>query len=173
MGQIYTVGPNEALVVSGGCFGSREKRTVVGGWAWAWALVSDVQTLSLEVMTLSPKCESVETSKGVPLTVTGVAQVKVIKDDNLLKTACEQFLGLESSDIEDILIQTLEGHLRSILGTLTVEEVFKDRDKFAKLVREIAAPDVGRMGIEILSFTIKDVQVKSAVNFILVGIQGQ
>jgi len=53
--------------------------------------------------------------------------------------------------------QTLEGHLRAILGTLTVEEVYKDRDQFASLVREVAAPDVGRMGIEILSFTIKDV----------------
>ena len=42
-------------------------------------------------------------------------------------------------------------------GTLTVEEVYKDRDQFASLVREVAAPDVGRMGIEILSFTIKDV----------------
>lgn len=42
-------------------------------------------------------------------------------------------------------------------GTLSVEEVYKDRDQFAALVREVAAPDVGRMGIEILSFTIKDV----------------
>ena len=44
-----------------------------------------------------------------------------------------------------------------LLGTLTVEEVYKDRDQFASLVREVASPDVGRMGIEILSFTIKDV----------------
>jgi len=157
MGQIHTVGPNEAMVVSGGCFGSREKRTIVGGWAWAWALVSDVQQISLEVMTLNPKCESVETKQGVALTVTGVAQVKVIKEGDLLKTACEQFLGVEPDEIQDILIQTLEGHLRAILGSLTVEEVYKDRDTFAKMVREVASPDVGRMGIEILSFTIKDV----------------
>ena len=63
MGNVYTVGPNEALVVSGGC-GTREKRTVVGGWAWAWAFVSDVQNISLEVMTLNPVCESVETAAG-------------------------------------------------------------------------------------------------------------
>jgi len=80
-----------------------------------------------------------------------------MKKDDLLKIACEQFLGVESSEIEDQLLQTLEGHLRSILGTLTVEEIYKDRDTFAKLVREVASPDVGRMGIEILSFTIKDV----------------
>lgn len=157
MGQIFTVGPNEALIVSGGCFGPRVKRTIVGGWAWAWSCVSDVQTISLEIMTLNPKCESVETAKGVAVTVTGVAQVKVIKEDDLLKTACEQFLGKDPREISDILLQTIEGHLRAILGTLTVEEIYKDRDTFAQMVREVASPDVGRMGIEILSFTIKDI----------------
>jgi len=157
MGQIHTVGPNAALVVSGGCFGPRIKRTIVGGWAWAWSCVSDVQTISLEIMTLNPRCESVETAKGVAVTVTGVAQVKVIKEDDLLKTACEQFLGKDPHEIAGILLQTIEGHLRAILGTLTVEEIYKDRDTFAQMVREVASPDVGRMGIEILSFTIKDI----------------
>merc|ERR1712117_146117 len=63
----------------------------------------------------------------------------------------------KEDEITETILQTLEGHLRAILGTLTVEEVYKDRDMGANLVREIAAPDVGRMGIEILSFTIKDV----------------
>ncbi|XP_061394283.1 flotillin-2 isoform X1 [Musca vetustissima] len=128
-------------------------------------------------MTLNPMCESVETSQGVPLTVTGVAQCKIMKSskygkmddemmnvyyfhhqaDELLGTASEQFLGKSVSEIKQTILQTLEGHLRAILGTLTVEEVYKDRDQFAALVREVAAPDVGRMGIEILSFVIKDV----------------
>merc|ERR1719234_322849 len=108
-------------------------------------------------MTLNPLCDNVETKQGVPLTVTGVAQVKIMKDPQLLEIAAEQFLGKKEDEITDTILQTLEGHLRAILGTLTVEEVYKDRDQFANLVREIAAPDVGRMGIEILSFTIKDV----------------
>merc|ERR1719193_1471775 len=108
-------------------------------------------------MTLNPVCDNVETKQGVPLTVTGVAQVKIMKNPELLGIAAEQFLGKSEGDITDTILQTLEGHLRAILGTLTVEEVYKDRDQFASLVREIAAPDVGRMGIEILSFTIKDV----------------
>merc|ERR1719466_152297 len=108
-------------------------------------------------MTLNPICDNVETKQGVPLTVTGVAQVKIMKDQALLKIAAEQFLGKKEDEIVDTILQTLEGHLRAILGTLTVEEVYKDRDQFAGLVREIASPDVGRMGIEILSFTIKDV----------------
>merc|ERR1719419_942909 len=108
-------------------------------------------------MTLNPVCESVETSEGVPLTVTGVAQCKVMPEGDLLDTALEQFLGKSASQIEEVILQTLEGHLRAILGTLSVEAIYQDRDQFAQLVREVASPDVGKMGIEILSFTIKDV----------------
>merc|ERR1712106_486654 len=157
MGNIHTCGPNECIVISGGCFVSTGKNMVTGSWAWAWWLVTDVQKMSLEVMTLNPVCDNVETKQGVPLTVTGVAQVKIMKDEALLSVAAEQFLGKNEAEITDTILQTLEGHLRAILGTLTVEEVYKDRDQFADLVRQIASPDVGRMGIEILSFTIKDV----------------
>uniref|UniRef100_A0AAZ1XPR6 Flotillin n=1 Tax=Oreochromis aureus TaxID=47969 RepID=A0AAZ1XPR6_OREAU len=160
MGNCHTVGPNEALVVSGGCCGSDQKTYVVGGWAWGWWLVSDIQRITLEIMTLQPKCEDVETAEGVAITVTGVAQVKVMTEKELLGYACEQFLGKSVMEIKSVILQTLEGHLRAILGTLTVEQIYQDRDKFASLVREVAAPDVGRMGIEILSFTIKDVYDK-------------
>merc|ERR1711988_519920 len=108
-------------------------------------------------MTLNPVCDNVETKQGVPLTVTGVAQVKIMKEEKFLEIAAEQFLGKKEDEITETILQTLEGHLRAILGTLTVEEVYKDRDMFANLVRDIAKPDVGKMGIEILSFTIKDV----------------
>uniref|UniRef100_A0A7M4FBD1 Flotillin n=1 Tax=Crocodylus porosus TaxID=8502 RepID=A0A7M4FBD1_CROPO len=144
----------------GGCCGSDQKQYVFGGWAWAWWCVSDTQRLSLEVMTILCRCENIETSEGVPLYVTGVAQVKIMTERELLAVACEQFLGKNVQDVKNVVLQTLEGHLRSILGTLTVEQIYQDRDQFAKLVREVAAPDVGRMGIEILSFTIKDVYDK-------------
>ncbi|KAI4813891.1 hypothetical protein KUCAC02_003112 [Chaenocephalus aceratus] len=124
MGNCHTVGPNEALVVSGGCCGSDQKTYVVGGWAWAWWLISDIQRITLEIMTLQPKCDDVETAEGVALTVTGVAQVKVMTEHELLGYACEQFLG---------------------------NQWWKSR---------VASPDVGRMGIEILSFTIKDLYDK-------------
>ncbi|XP_056264533.1 flotillin-2a isoform X2 [Pseudoliparis swirei] len=160
MGNCHTVGPNEALVVSGGCCGSDQKSYVVGGWSWAWWLISDIQRMSLEVMTILCRCENIETSEGVPLDVTGVAQVKVMTEIELLGYACEQFLGKSVVEIKSVILQTLEGHLRSILGTLTVEQIYQDRDRFATLVREVASPDVGRMGIEILSFTIKDLYDK-------------
>jgi len=158
MGNIHTSGPNEALIISGGCCGGEnKKRTVVGGWGWAWWCVSDVQRMSLEVMTLQPVCDKVETIQGVPICVTGVAQVKIMKKHELLSVAAEQFLGKELREVHYTVLQTLEGHLRAILGTLTIEEIFQDREKFATQVREVASPDVGKMGIEILSFTIKDV----------------
>ena len=116
MGNIHTVGHNEALFVSGGCCWPGHRKTRVGSWAWAWWLGSEVQRLSLEVMTLNPVCESVETAQGVPLTVTGVAQVKIMKNADLLQTASEQFLGKKEHEIKSTVLQTLEGHLRAILG---------------------------------------------------------
>lgn len=157
MGNINTTGPNEAVVISGGCCGATGRKFIVGGWGWSWWMVTDVQRISLEVMTLNPQCESVETSEGVPVTVTGVAQCKVMRQPDILKTACEQFLGKSVDHIQRVILQTLEGHLRAILGTLSVEAIYQDRDQFAQLVREVASPDVGKMGIEILSFTIKDI----------------
>lgn len=156
-------------MVSGGCV-MNSKRIVIGGWAWACWGCTNVQRLSLNVMTLNPVCNHVETKEGVALSVTGVAQVMVMANDHMadheeivgenkdvfLAKALEQFLGKSESEIRDTILQTLEGHLRAILGTLTVEEIYKDRETFAKLVKETASPDVAKMGLEILSFTIKD-----------------
>jgi len=79
-------------------------------------------------------CDKVETIQGVPLNVTGVAQVKIMKNPELLKEAAEQFLGKNIREIHYAVLQTLEGHLRAILGTLTVEEIYKDREAFATQV---------------------------------------
>ena len=135
MGQIHTTGPNKAMIISGGCCGGqRNKKIVIGGWGWAWWCVTDVQYLALNVMTLQPKCHDVETAQGVPLSVTGVAQVKVLRNPDLLVQAAEQFLGKPDHEIRLAILQTLEGHLRAILGTLTVEEIYKDRERFAEQV---------------------------------------
>ena len=79
---------------------------------------------SLQVMTLNPVCENVETAQGVPLTVTGVAQVKIMKNADLLQTASEQFLGKKEHEIKSTVLQTLEGHLRAILGKF-IEKPYK------------------------------------------------
>jgi len=103
---------------------------------------------------------------GVPLSVTAVAQVRVIKEEQKsLDLAVEQFGGKTSEEIGTILLETFEGHLRGILGTMNVEEVFQDRTLFATEVREVAATDVSKMGIRILSFVIKE--IKGLPHFIL------
>ncbi|NWR59936.1 FLOT2 protein, partial [Bucorvus abyssinicus] len=104
------------LSAAGGCCGSDVKQYVYGGWAWAWWCITDTQRISLEIMTLQPRCEDVETAEGVALTVTGVAQVKIMTEKELLAVACEQFLGKNVQDVKNVILQTLEGHLRSILG---------------------------------------------------------
>ena len=85
-------------------------------------------------MTLEPNCHDVETAQGVPITVTGVAQVKVMKEETMLGLASEQFLGKAVFEMEETILQTIEGHLRAILGMLTVEEIYADREAFAQQV---------------------------------------
>lgn len=78
----------------------------------------------MEVMTLNPICEYVETAQGVPLTVTGVAQCKIMRAEELLQTASEQFLGKDVKEVKTTILQTLEGHLRAILGNFLRFSVF-------------------------------------------------
>jgi flotillin len=164
----YTkVGPNEVLVISGRTHrfvdldGSVRKRgfhVVKGGGAFVWPVLEKVDTLSLELLTIDVQTPEVYTSKGVPVRVDGVAQIKVKGDDISIGTAAEQFLSKGSEDIRNIATQTLEGHLRAILGTLTVEEIYQNRDAFASKVQEVAAGDLANMGLQIVSFTIRDIR---------------
>lgn len=158
MGNIITVGPHECTIVSGGCCGTEGKSYIIGGWGWAWWCVSQVDKVSLRIMTLKPSIRSVETAEGVAVSCNGVAQVCIMKDPTMLALAAEQFVGKPPNEIQDIILQTIEGHFRSILGTMTVEEIFSDREGFAKQVREIADPDVAKMGIRIISFVIQDIK---------------
>jgi flotillin len=161
------VGPNEVLVISGRSYsgadtqtGQRVKRSfriVRGGGTFVWPVVERVDDLSLELMTIDVVTPKVYTAQGVPVTVDGVAQVKIGSDDVSIITAAEQFLSKKVDQIKNIALQTLEGHLRGILGTLTVEEIYKDRDKFAQRVQEVSALDLKNMGLVIISFTIKNI----------------
>ena len=164
----YTkVGPNQVLVVSGrkhqviGADGTaqfRGFRVVKGGGTFVIPVIEKVDVLSLELLTIDVQTPEVYTSKGVPVKVDGVAQIKVKGDDVSIATASEQFLSKGVDDIKNIAMQTLEGHLRAILGTMTVEEIYQNRDAFAQKVQEVAAGDMGNMGLGIVSFTIRDIR---------------
>jgi flotillin len=162
------VGPNEVLVVSGrkhryadpdGTVQYRGFRIVKGGGTFVIPVVEKVDRLSLELLTIDvEQQQDVYTSKGVPVRVDGVAQIKVKGDDISIATAAEQFLSKETDQIKHIAMQTLEGHLRAILGTMTVEDIYQNRDAFAGKVQEVAAGDMANMGLSIVSFTIKDIR---------------
>ncbi len=164
----YTkVGPNEVLVVSGrkyrftdgaGQPQVRGFRIVKGGGTFIFPVVEKSDVLSLELLTIDVQTPEVYTSKGVPVRCDGVAQIKVKGDDVSIATAAEQFLSKRTDDIKNIAMQTLEGHLRAILGTMTVEDIYQNRDQFAQKVQEVAAGDMANMGLGIVSFTIRDIK---------------
>src|SRR5437764_2847233 len=164
----YTkVGPNEVLIVSGrkhrfvdpdGTARARGFRIVKGGGTFVYPVVEKVDILSLELLTIDVQTPEVYTSKGVPVKVDGVAQIKVKGDDVSISTAAEQFLSKSTDEIRNVATQTLEGHLRAILGTMTVEDIYQNRDAFASKVQEVAAGDMANMGLGIVSFTIRDIK---------------
>ena len=149
-------GPNEVIVVSG----RGRVKFITGGADMVVPLFHTWNRLSLEVMTLDVTTPEVYTSQGVPILVDGVAQIKIRKDEASLHAAAERFLGKSPSDIAKIALETVQGHLRAILGTLSVEDIYKNRDQFAQKVQEISAGDLANMGLGIDSFTIRDIRDK-------------
>src|SRR5256714_11505684 len=161
------VGPNEVLVISGrkGDFidddhGVRHRlgfRVVKGGGSLINPFTERVETMSLELITLDIITPEMYTKAGVPIKVDGVAQIKVKGDDVSIRTAAEQFLNKSKEEIKNIAYQTVAGHLRAILGTLTVEEVYGGHEAFAQRVAEVSAGDLQNMGLEVVSFTIREI----------------
>jgi flotillin len=147
-------GPNEVIVVSG----RGGVRFITGGAGVVIPVFNTWNSLSLEVMTLDVTTPEVYTLQGVPVIVDGVAQIKIKKDEAALHAAAERFLGKEPTEIAKIALETVQGHLRAILGTLKVEEIFQNRDQFAAKVQEISAGDLANMGLGIDSFVIRDIR---------------
>ncbi|BBH24501.1 membrane protein [Paenibacillus baekrokdamisoli] len=152
-----TVKADEAMIITGAMTGDGPKVVKAGG-TFVWPILQNASFLSLQLYTLHIKTPEVYTSKGVAVMVDGVAQIKIKGDIESITTAAEQFLGKPDEELQNICTQTLEGHLRAILGTMTVEDVYKNREDFAKNVQEIAATDLNKMGFQIVSFTISDVR---------------
>ncbi len=149
-------GPNEVIVVSG----RGQVKFITGGADMVIPLFHTWNVLSLEVMTLDVTTPEVYTAQGVPIAVDGVAQIKIKKDEVSLQAAAERFLGKEPAAIAKIALETVQGHLRGILGTLSVENIYMSRDQFAQKVQEISAGDLANMGLGIDSFTIRDIRDK-------------
>src|SRR3954467_5393293 len=151
------VGPNEALVVYG-----LRPRVVIGKIALILPVVESWKLLSLELMSfdVAPQ-QDLYTTQGVAVTVEAVAQIKVKSDMESILTAPEQFLTKTDQEREGLIRLVMEGHLRGIIGQLTVEEIVKQPEMVADRMRSTCAEDMNKMGLEVISFTIKEVRDKN------------
>lgn len=154
-------GPNEAMIISG--FGAAEAdrrfKIVVGGGDVVLPVIQQRSFLSLEVMPIEVRSSApIITKNGVPIFVEGVAQVKVKGDDVSIATAAEQFLGKTEEEIASIAHETLVGHLRAMLGTMEVEELIQSFDAFAQSAQVVSQADLAKMGLTVVSFTIKEIK---------------
>ena len=148
-------GPNEAIIV----YGFRGPRIIRGHGAVIFPVVENARQLSLELMSfdVAPK-QDLYTKQGVAVTVEAVAQIKVRSDNASILTAAEQFLTKTPPEREGLIRLVMEGHLRGIIGQLTVEQIVKEPEMVAERMRATCASDMSKMGLEVISFTIKEVR---------------
>ena len=151
-------GPHEALMV----YGFRGTRVVKGGGTVVFPLLEECRCLSLELMSfdVAPQ-QDLYTKQGVAVTVEAVAQIKVKSDPESIRTAAEQFLTKTAEMRESLIRLVMEGHLRGIIGQLTVEQIVKEPEMVAERMRSTCADDMSKMGLEVISFAIKEVRDKN------------
>src|SRR5215813_10372538 len=152
------VGPHEALIV----YGFRGTRVVQGSGSVVFPMVENCRGLGLELMSfdVAPK-QDLYTRQGVAVTVEAVSQIKVKSDRDSILTASEQFLTKPPEEREGLIRLVMEGHLRGIIGQLTVEEIVKQPEMVGDRMRSTCAEDMNKMGLEVISFTIKEVRDKN------------
>jgi flotillin len=151
-------GPHEALIV----YGFRGTRIVKGHGTVIFPMIETCRGLSLELMSfdVAPQ-QDLYTRQGVAVTVEAVAQIKVKSDPESIQTGSEQFLTKGPAEREGLIRLVMEGHLRGIIGQLTVEEIVKQPEMVAERMRSTCAEDMNKMGLEVISFTIKEVRDKN------------
>jgi flotillin len=152
------VGPHEALII----YGMGGTRIVKGSGAVIFPMIQTCKELSLELMSfdVAPQ-QSLYTQQGVAVTVEAVAQIKVKSDPVSIRTAAEQFLSKRPEQREALIRLVMEGHLRGIIGQLTVEQIVKEPEMVADRMRSTNASDMNKMGLEVVSFTLKEVRDKN------------
>jgi flotillin len=151
-------GPHEALIV----YGFRGPRVIKGHGTVIFPMVENCRELSLELMSfdVAPQ-QDLYTCQGVAVTVEAVAQIKVRSDQASILTAAEQFLTKGPQEREALIRLVMEGHLRGIIGQLTVEQIVKEPEMVGDRMRSTCADDMSKMGLEVISFTIKEVRDKN------------
>ncbi|MCK4337193.1 MAG: flotillin [Candidatus Aminicenantes bacterium] len=164
--QYRKVGPNEVLIISGRkkrvvlADGTRKKigfRYRLGGGTFVWPFIETVDTLPLDIINILIKTPEVITHNGIHILAEASAQVKISSEIDAIILAAEQFLGSGKDGIKDVAATILDGKLRSVIGTMNVKDIFTGRQEFANKVNESVDPDFSKMGIILLSFSLKEI----------------
>jgi len=165
--QYRKVGPNEVLIISGG-----RKRTItepdgtkrrigyryrLGGGTFVWPFLETVDILPIDVINLSIKTPEVLTNGGIMIMAEASAQVKIDSDENSIRLASEQFLGSGRDGIRDVASTMLDGKMRAVIGTMKVEEIYRDRQSFADKTKQSVQVEFKQMGLSLISFALKEI----------------
>ncbi len=165
--QYRKVGPNEVMIISGGKKNSitlpdgtqREIgfRYRIGGGAFVNPMTERVERLPIEVVPVHGKIVDVLSHNGIPITVEYSAQVKINMDEYPLYLAITNFLNKGSEGILDVSSKILENKVREVVGLKTVEQMFTERNQFAEKVIAEAGKELGKLGLMIMSFGLRDI----------------
>ncbi|HRH25610.1 MAG TPA: SPFH domain-containing protein [Parcubacteria group bacterium] len=155
--QYNRVSPNTVAVVYGKRNGEKGYRIVTGGGFFLWPVIEEVKYLSLNIMSIEVAVVNAPDKNGVLLSVKGVANVKIRSQTEHLPAAIERFLGKSEEEIKRIAKDNLEGNLRALTGTLTVEELIQDRTKFQAQVLQQVGADMAKLGLDIDLLNIQNI----------------
>lgn len=160
--NLFICQPNEVIIFSGRKRQTADGRTVgyrviKGGRAFRIPLLEKVDRLDLRTIPLEVAITNAYSKGGIPLSVQGIANIKIAGDEPLLGNALERFLGRNLTQVQDIAKDTLEGNLRGVLATLTPEEVNEDRLKFAQSLIDEADVDLQKLGLVLDTLKIQNV----------------
>lgn len=151
------VEPDQAMVVFGRKKGDRGYVVITGGAKFIVPVVQSVRFMSIGAQKLQIHVQDVITHSGVPVTVDCVSVVKISSEQTKLSVAASQWLSKNVNEIHDAAQEIITGHIRGVCATLEVEQINSDRDAIAGKIREVAVPDLGNMGLELVSLTVKDI----------------
>lgn len=159
---MYICRPNEILVFSGrqNVLADGRKvgfRVVFGGRAFRMPLLETVERMDVSLITVSMTVQGAYSEGGIPLNMHAIANVKVSSNPKFVGNAIERFLGRGRNEIGRVAKETLEGHLRGVLATMTPEEVNQDRLKFAGQLSNEVEDDLAKLGLELDTLKIQHV----------------
>jgi len=136
-------------------------KVVVGGGTFVLPLIHKVGRLKLTARQIGVALPDAVTSQGIKVAVQGVATFKIGRDVESIRNAAERFLDARDEQVDSIVKNVLEGSLRSIVGTLTIEELIMDRQKLLQQVQDSAKGDLATSGLQIDAFTIQSINDES------------